>query len=234
MSLYGINSYLSNSYYSSLLSNNFKKNNNSSNSLSDLSELMKKADQVRSRSYQKSMIEEYRKVFSGSDDSVGSLESEEALSKDAKNLSNSASALATADNSFYADKEKVAEGVQSFVDNYNSTIESLKKSDSVNALKKGLSMTNTTKAYAKTLARIGISVGSDNLLSLDKEKLSEAPDTTVKSLFSGHYSLANKTADKASDVSRAASLKAQITYNSSGNLDYFTKLSMNSMFSEKI
>ena len=43
-----------------------------------------------------------------------------------------------------------------------------------------------------------------------------------------------KAADKSSDISRSAALKAQLTYNSQGFLDYSTKQSINSMFSELI
>ncbi len=232
MSLYGINAYMSNSYYSSLFSNSGRMPNKSASSSTDLYALMQRVDKVRSRDYQKSMLNEYKKVFSS--DETGSLESEEKLSKTAENLYKSASELATSNKIDFSNSESSVKSVQSFVDNYNSTIDALRKSDSVNALKKGLSMTNTAKAYARTLDRIGISVGSDNKLTLDKDKFSKAYDTTVKSLFNGTYSFAGKVADKASDISRAASLKAQVTYNSKGSLDYFTKLSLNSMFSESI
>lgn len=236
MALYGVNAYKSNTYYTSLLSgNNYNRNNKftASNSTSDLLSLMKRVDQVRSRSYQKNMIEEYRKVFSGESE-IGSLENEQNLSKTASNLNASASALATASNSSISDREGLQKSVQTFIDDYNSTIDSLKKSDSVDALKKGLAMTNTSKAYARALSRAGIEVGSDNKLTLNEENFKEAPDGALRSLFNGSYSFANKTAEKASGISRSAALKAQLTYNSQGMLDYSTKVSLNSMFSELI
>ncbi|MGN0587578.1 MAG: hypothetical protein ACI4JF_09860 [Oscillospiraceae bacterium] len=235
MSLYGINAYMSNTLYTSLLSGqnsygaNSKKTN--TNNTSDLLALMKRADEVRSVSYRKSMTEEYRKIFSGED--IGSAENEVKLSDTAKSLSVSASALATGSTADFSDRESLTEKMETFIEDYNGTIDAMQKSNSVDALKNGLYMTNTAKAYARTLSIAGITLGSDNKLTLDKEKFASAYDSTIKSLFNGSYSFASKVADKASDISRSAALKAQVTYNSQGNLDYFTKLSLN-MFSEKI
>ena len=234
MALYGINAYMSNSSYTSLLSGGMNSNrgynSRKTSSTSDLYALMQRVDQVRSADYRKSMIEEYKKVFSG--DEIGSGENEEKLSEVSSNLSKSAAALATAND--FSDKESMIKNVETFVEDYNSTIDALTKSDSVDALKKGLYMTNTTKAYARALSRAGIKLGSDNKLTLNKDQLAEAYDTTLKSILSGNYSFASKVADKASDISKAAALKAQVAYNKEGNLDYFTRLSLNSMFSEKI
>lgn len=236
MALYGVNAYMSNSYYTSLLSGgNYGSSNKSAtaaNSNSDLLSLMQRADQVRSKSYQKEMVEKYRKVFAGED--IGSLESEQNLVDDAKSLNESASALATASLDDISDRSTFKKSVETFIDDYNSTIESLKKSDSVDALRKGMYMTNTTKAYARALSRAGIQVGSDNKLTLNEDNFNEATDGALRSLFNGSYSFASKTADKASDISRSAALKAQLTYNSQGFLDYATKQSINSMFSELI
>ena len=237
MALYGINAYMSNSYYTSLLSgSNYGSSSNktasSANSSSDLLSLMKRVDQVRSKSYQKDMLEKYRKAFAGED--VGSLESEQNLVEDSKALNESASALATASMNDISDRETFKKDVEAFIDDYNTTIESLKKSDSIDALRKGMYMTNSTKAYARALSRSGIEVGSDNKLTLNEINFNEATDGALSSLFNGRYSFANKVADKASDISRSAALKAQLTYNSQGFLDYATKQSINSMFSELI
>lgn len=234
MALYGINAYMSNSYYSSLLSSGSKKyGNTSANSTSELYSLMKRADMVRSKSYQKTMMEEYKKVFSGND--TGTVESENNLSAAAKKLSSSASALAVSGRTELNDRDALAEKVQTFADDYNSTVDALQKSASVDALKNGVYMTNTAKAYSGALGRIGIKVGSDNKLTLDKEAFKSADANAVKSILSGSYSFTGKTADKASGISRAAGLKAQVvSYTENGTLDYSTMLSLSSMFSERI
>lgn len=234
MALYGINAYMSNSYYSSLLSSGSKKyGNTNTNSTSELYSLMKRADMVRSKSYQKSMREEYKKVFSGND--TGTAESENNLSAAAKKLSSSASALAVSSRTDLNNRDALTEKVQAFTDDYNSTIDALGKSGSVDALKNGVYMTNTAKAYSGALGRIGIKVGSDNKLTLDKEAFKSADANAVKSILSGNYSFTGKTADKASGISKAAGLKAQVvSYTENGTLDYSTMLSLSSMFSERI
>lgn len=232
--MYGINAYRSNAMYTSLLSANYSsKKNIQTNSTSDLLALMKKADLVRSKDYQKNMINEYKKAFSGSD--VGTYESEKKLSSDAANLSKSASVLASASKADFEDKDKLLSNVKNFVEDYNTTVDSLQKSESVDALKKGVYMTNTAKAYSSALGRIGLRVGTDNKITLNEDTLKNADTNAVKSLLGGTYSFTSKAADKANQISKAANLKAQVVnYNQEGKFDFGTMLSLSSMFSEKI
>lgn len=232
--MYGINAYKSNAMYTSLLSSNYnKKNYTQSNSTSDLLALMKKADLVRSKDYQKNMIKEYEKAFSGSD--VGTYESEKKLASDSFDLGKSASKLAAASKTDFEDKDKLVSNVNSFVEDYNSVIDSLQKSESVDALKKGLYMTNTAKAYASALGRIGLKVGSDNKLTVNEDTLKGADTNAVKSLLGGTYSFSAKAADRATQISKAANLKAQVVnYNQEGKFDIGTMYSLSSLFSEKI
>lgn len=225
MSLYGINAYTSNSMYNSLAGRsslaNYGKNQAKSNSTADLYELARKAAVVRSPSYQKNMMEELKKAFStdsAKDSAVGTVESEAKLSKNAQMLNSSAKELAMSGGTTFFDPAKSASAVESFVENYNNTIESLKLSDSAKALEKGVQMVNSTKTYARTLKRIGISVGSDNKLTLDKDALAKADSGAFKSLFTGSYSYAAKVADKSSYISNSAALKSQITYNMNGSV----------------
>ena len=135
--MYGINAYKSNAMYTSLLSSNYsKKSYAQTNSTSDLLALMKKVDQVRSKDYQKNMIKEYEKAFSNSD--VGTYESEKKLASDATDLGKSASVLASASKADFEDKDKLVSNVKSFVEDYNSVVDSLQKSESVDEHGKGL------------------------------------------------------------------------------------------------
>lgn len=250
MSLYGINAYTSNSFYSSLLSRNnqslssFNKSSSSSNlsqmlsavkvdGNTDLHTLARTVDLVRSRNYRNSLTEEFRKLFAVEEESASN-ETELKLAENAKFLSSYAGSLATNEDDILNNPEKLVETVKNFAESYNSTLDGLQKTDSLNALEKGVSLVNSTRAYSRTLSRIGISVGSDNRLTVDEEKLKAAPKETLSSLFKGNYSFANKVADKASYISRAADLKAQVTYNVSGNLDYYNKMAASMIFDNKI
>lgn len=252
MSLYGINAYTSNSYYSSLLAgknqsladslSSFNKNasnSNLSNMLNavkvdgntDLRTLARTVDLVRSKNYQKNLTEEFRKQFAGESEATAS--DELKLAESSKLLSGYAGALAYNGNTIKEPDQMLA-AVKDFAESYNDTLDGLQKTDSLKALEKGVSLVNTTKAYARSLSRIGLKVGSDNRLTVDEEQVKEATPEMFRSLFSGNYSYANKVADKASDISRAADLKAQVTYNVQGNLDYYNKMAVSMIFDDKI
>ena len=253
MSLYGINAYTSNSYYSSLLSgknqsladslSSFNKNASNSNLSSmlnavkvdgntDLHTLARTVDLVRSRKFQNNLTEELKKQFE-SDSKTATSEDELKLAENAKNLSSYAGALAYNGNSINEPDQMIA-AIKDFTESYNATLDGLQKTDSLNALEKGVSLVNTTKAYARSLSRVGIVVGSDNRLSVNEENVKEASSEQFRSLFSGSYSYASKVADKASYIGRAADLKAQVTYNVKGNLDYYNKMAASMIFEDRI
>lgn len=248
MSLYGINAYTSNSYYSTLLANRNKQQGSDLSSMlsnalktdsNDLYSLAKKVQMVRSRSYQKELIEGFTEYFSGvssADKEAASKANDEKLASVAKQLNENAGNLATGGSSLYNDTEKSVSAVKNFVDSYNSTLDSLQNSENTKALEKGVQMVNSTRAYSRTLNRVGISIGSDNRLSVDEDKLKATSPLTMKSLFSGSYSLANRIADKASYIHRTAALSSinLSTYNSKGTKsDYYNQLSA-MMFNSKV
>lgn len=246
MSLYGINAYTSNSYYSALLAGGKKNSNNLSDMLTsalktdpnDLYGLAKKVQMVRSPSYQKELLEGFKEYFSGGTaNSADTQKKEDAekLGKTSKTLSEYAGALATGGTKLYSDPDKRVSAVKDFVDSYNNTIDSLKSSESMKVLQKGLQMANSTSAYSRTLKRVGISVGSDNKLSLDEGTLKKASENTLYSLFAGNYSLAAKIADKASYISRSSALESQFSYDAKGNkTDWLNQYFANSIFSGKV
>lgn len=250
MSLYGINAYTSNSnsYYSTLLANRNKQQGNDLSSMlsnafktdsNDLYSIAKKVQMVRSKDYQKELLEGFKEYFSGvssADKDAASKANDEKLASVAKQLNESAGNLATGGSALYNDTEKSVSAVKNFVDSYNSTLDTLQDSENTKALEKGVQMVNSAKAYSRTLKRVGISIGSDNRLSIDEDKLKATSPLTMKSLFSGSYSLASRIADKASYIHRTAALSSASlsTYNSKGTKsDYYNQLSA-MMFNSKV
>ena len=141
MSLYGINAYTSNSYYSSLLSgknqslasslSSFNKSASNSNLSSmlnavkvdgntDLQTLARTVDLVRSRNYQKNLTEEFKKQFAG--ESTSNEETELKLAENAKNLSSYAGALAYNGNSINEPDQMIA-AIKDFTESYNATLD---------------------------------------------------------------------------------------------------------------
>ncbi len=92
MSLYGINAYTSNSYYSTLLAGRNKQQGGDLSSMlsnafktdqNDLYSIAKKVQMVRSRDYQKELLEGFKEYFSGgaaADKDTAAKDNEEKLS----------------------------------------------------------------------------------------------------------------------------------------------------------
>ncbi len=117
------------------------------------------------------------------------------------------------------DTEAIYKAVSTFVTNYNSLIDSVSKSDSSSVSKVASNMTNITSLYSKTLEKVGITVGSDKKLTLDKEAFESADISTLKSVFNNSPSFAYSISTQASYIDYAASreaLKAN-TYNDTGS-----------------
>lgn len=204
-----------NSYYSNWF-NNLYKGSTTGNSTNDIMAIMKKADEVRSPEYRK-------KMASGSSDSeLGTVKSEKTLSDVSSKLKDSANNLFDLSLKEIDDKDELVKRVTAFADDYNSTLDSLQKSNSVDALKEGVSMKNTIGAFAGALKRIGISVGSDNKISINADKLKKADSNTVASVLTNNYSVTGRVANRAEGISKAAMNKAMTTaftqyYTQSGN-----------------
>lgn len=87
---------------------------------------------------------------------------------------------------------------QSFIDSYNSMIDKVGNSDNSYVLQKGVLMVNTGKVYSSALKRAGITVGSDNKLSLNSD-LSKVSATNIKSVF-GTNGFSDKVIQKAGQI----------------------------------
>lgn len=113
------------------------------------------------------------------------------------------------------DWEAITKAVKSFVEDYNDVVEKAGNSDSRDVLRNAVWMTGTTGATGKTLARVGITVGKDNKLELDEEAIKKSDISTLKILFSGHNSFADKVSVKANSISNAVA-RSNGTYKNNG------------------
>lgn len=173
---------------------------------------------------------------------------------DAKSLSSAADALTTkgTDNLFKMkditvknedgtetttrgyDTDAIYSAVKKFADSYNSLLDSASSSDSSSILRSTLNMTNMTKSYSKLLSSVGITIGTDNKLSVDETAFKASDMGTVKTLFNGNASYAYNAASRASMLNASASSEANKNklYTNSGtyNNTYSTGNLMNSIF----
>ena len=96
--------------------------------------------------------------------------------------------------------DKLVSTISEFVDTYNNILDSTKNIDSTKVLRNVILMTSTTSYNSQSLREIGITIGSDNRLSVDEDKLKNANISTIDSLF-GHNSYGEYIANKASSLS---------------------------------
>ena len=117
------------------------------------------------------------------------------------------------------DADAFTKTVEKFVESYNSMIDKTADSDNQSVLQKGVVMVNTAKVYSGSLKRVGISVGSDNKLSFNKDKLSEISATDIKTTF-GRYGFASKSAQKAQQIGRLAGSMGTFSYTNASTQSY--------------
>ena len=98
------------------------------------------------------------------------------------------------------DTDAIYKKVNAFVENYNTAIEETEDANTMRIARTSEQMTTLTNAYKNQLNKIGITVKSDNTLSIDKDTFEEADMDTVKNLFNGTCSYAYSVGVKASMI----------------------------------
>lgn len=113
------------------------------------------------------------------------------------------------------DRDAIAKAVKAFAEDYNDMVEEAGKSDTKGVLRNAAWMTSMVDKTKSLLAKAGITIGKGNKLEIDEEILKEADINTLKSLFTGQGSLADKVSQKANGINIAA-VPANGTYNRYG------------------
>jgi hypothetical protein len=123
----------------------------------------------------------------------------------------------------------ITKAVKSFADDYNSVIEQSSNVNSSEVSQNVGYMESLTSTMQKALSKVGITVGTDNKLTVDEDALKKSDIKNVKSLFYGSYSYGGQVAQKASSISSSAS-RSTATYTSSGTMSSY----MASMWSASV
>ncbi len=133
---------------------------------------------------------------------TGSAEAEQSLKDSTASMRISSMNMLAASE---MDSDEFAGSVKKFAEDYNSTVKTLQKTDNLVAVSSGVNMTNTTRSFAASLEKAGITVNKDNTLTVDENKLRKNEEY-AKTLFTGSYSFGGKTAKKASELQSLAQL----------------------------
>jgi hypothetical protein len=189
---------------SNLFSSMFGTSSSSSSSTGSSSVLGDYA-MIRSGAYTKLLKSYYNKNSTSATSSSSTEESTETkkaktglatLKTAAQDLKSAASAL----NSTSGTGTDRLEKAQSFVKAYNSLLDSTENVDDTKSLQKTIWMINDFKANSGLLSDVGITIGTDNKLSIDEEKFKAANTSTLDSLFTGRNSMVGKASSKAYDI----------------------------------
>lgn len=148
----------------------------------------------------------YKNIYGIQDDSAddGSVATAQSVKTTSQAAGSAASAMKTMANSLKyggeLDVDAYKTQAQGFVDSYNSMVDKLGKADNQAVLQKGVLMINTAKVYSSALDRAGITLGSDNKLTL-QEDLSKVSASDVKSTF-GTNGFSDKVIQKAGQINQ--------------------------------
>lgn len=201
-----------NSALSSLASSTTASGSNDMFSLAAQQSSLKANNRVL-RSYYKGLASgKFTGSIPAAQNNASSQASLKALRSEASDLSAKAVALSSkgsksvfkTDSSGEYDRQAIADAVKGFVDSYNSTRDAVVKTTDSRSIQTAVNMINGTKANESMLNKVGITIGSNNNLSLDTEKLKSADISDISSLFSGTGSYAYEVAKQASQISSYA------------------------------
>lgn len=212
---YGIGG-LGSSFFDTMLGNSQTGGTSSlSSSLGDLRMIQSGAYKKALKAYyakQSTADKNNTKTESGKEDTGTALSS---LKSSSGKLSEAASVLKNVD----FDKEvsdDTVKKVKDFVSGYNSTISSTKNMNSYSILQTAVWMKNQTASSETLLNKVGITVGDDNTLSVDEEKLKKADSADLKALFGSSSSYSDRIQIQASSLKTQAA--NQIALNSGQTL----------------
>lgn len=223
MNFYGINNNNVGTLFSSL--NNTK---NSSNNLSSITSSLSDYESIRGGTYKKLLQKYYASEDTGTTNPLTNTEKDSTkkltiIKNSADDLNESAKdLLAKGKDSLFSseslDKEKVYKAVKDFTDAYNSLINDTETTNTKNIATSSKNMINATSFNESILSDVGISIGEDYNLSIDKEKFLNADMNKVKTLFNGNGSFAYQTAVKSSMIGFNANseLNKENTYSNKG------------------
>lgn len=115
------------------------------------------------------------------------------------------------------DVDKITDAVKSFVNGYNKTISQSLKVTNADVSQQISNMESMTSTMAKTLSKVGITMGADGKLVVNEDKLKGLNMNDVKELFDGSHSYASQIQKFAQNASKAAVNGASI-YSANGSL----------------
>ena len=205
---YGLNS----QNYSSLFTSSFRASKSSSGT--SLYHSLGDYGMIQNGGYTKLCKAYYAKE---AENSKTDTKTDTEVAEEAVSLKKKASTLSNMDYT-EENKSKIASGVKDFVDSYNDLISSASNSDSTSVSNTAKHLSMYTKANETMLNRVGITIGSDNKLSVNSDTLNKANVADLKNLFKGSTSFIGRTSSYATSIYTSAVSSNTSLYSSSGRI----------------
>lgn len=191
------------SYLFSSFSNSGSK---SSSGLDGMSSILSDYSSIKNGSYGKLLKAYYGTNTNSVEDKIVSDKTASAddattitkLKSDAADLKAASDKLMETGN----DSEAMYKAVSDFAEKYNKMIKTAGDSNNKRVLSTAANMTTSTDSNRNLLAKIGVTINSDNTLSVDEKKFKEANMSTVKTMFGTNGSYAYGISSKASSIER--------------------------------
>ncbi len=105
------------------------------------------------------------------------------------------------------DYDKAYTAAEKFVSSYNELVSGIRESGDQTIVGKSEFISKMTNAYSKRLQDVGISIGSDGKLAIDKDTFKGASEAQLKKIFGKSDSFASFMSGQASQLSRYAAAK---------------------------
>ncbi len=122
------------------------------------------------------------------------------------------------------DWDAIKKAIGTFVDAYNDVVDKAGDSNVTGVLQNGAWMTSQAKKMGGILASAGVSIGTDNKLSFDSDKIKDIPIHTLQNVFGGANSFSESVATKAVGMSNAVTKSNQSYTKTGGYSDILSDL----------
>ena len=221
-------------YFSGL----FSTSTSTQNSLTSLYNNLGDYSTIQSGSYKKLLSSYYKTTDDSSSDTSNKVSSllqttnKSTNNKDLTNLKSASDDLSKAgqkllqkgSNTVFSEDnvDDMVSAVKTFATAYNKTITRAEDIADVNVTEKVDAMTSNTNAYAADLESIGITIGEDQKITVNEEKLKSADIASVKKILNSNNSFVGQTIQKATQIGSAIqnTINGIGLYNSSGSYAY--------------
>ncbi len=169
-----------------------------------------------------------QKLINGStkklyEDKLGSLSS--AVSQSVEKLEK---AFAVNEETDEIDYDAAYSAAESFINSYNDFVKNTGSSGDKTVSNKNDFVSNMTTAYSRRLEKVGVTIGSDGTLSIDKDTFNSAKATQLEQVFGKKDSFAEFMGEQARQLEAYAESDVYNkvnTYNPTGNITNLVNMS---------